>query len=185
MDDRSRVSGVTVGISAGLAVLLIAGVIIISLVFGSKAREQPAALPPPTRTGPVALVPVPAPSAGSPDCESLVRNLPATLQSGSTVLSKAPLAEPAPPASAAWTDQRSEPVVLRCGLDRPAELTPDTQKLRAITGVQWLPVEGENATTWYVVDRPVYVALTVPVDAGTGPLQDISTTIGKVLSRKP
>jgi hypothetical protein len=181
--DRSRVA---VGIAAGMAVLLIAGVIIISLVFGSKAREQAAAAPPrPTRTGPVALVPVPAPAAGSPDCDVLVRNLPATLQSGSTVLSKALLAEPAPPATAAWTDQRTDPVILRCGLDRPAELTPDTQNLRAITGVQWLPVEGDSATTWFVVDRPVYVALTVPADAGTGPLQDISTTIGKILPRKP
>jgi Protein of unknown function (DUF3515) len=177
--DRPRVV-----IAAGLAVLLIAGVIIVSLVFGSREGDQAASPPPPARTGPVALVPVPAPSAGSADCDSLVRNLPATLQSGSTVLSKATLAEPAPPASAAWTDQRTEPVVLRCGLDRPAELTPTTNT-RAVSGVQWLPVEGAESTTWFVVDRTVYVALTVPATAGTGPLQDISDLVGKVLPRKP
>lgn len=75
-------------------------------------------------------------------------------------------------------------MVLRCGLDRPAELTPDTQALRAVTGVQWLPVESESSTTWFVVDRPVYVALTVPNEAGTGPLQEISALIGRTLARK-
>jgi hypothetical protein len=176
--DRPRVV-----VAAGLAVLLIAGVIIVSLVFGSREQDQASAPPSPTRTGPVALVPVPAPSAGSADCDSLLRKLPATLQSGSTVLSKAALAEPAPPATAAWTDQRSDPVVLRCGLDRPAELTPTTQT-RAVSGVQWLPVDGAESTTWYLVDRPVYVAVTVPATAGTGPLQDLSDLIGKTLPRR-
>ncbi|MET0234346.1 MAG: DUF3515 domain-containing protein [Kibdelosporangium sp.] len=171
--DRPRVL-----IAAGLAVLLLAGVIIASLVFGS--REQTAEPSPPTRTGPVALVPVPAPAADSADCGTLLSNLPATLQSGSTVLAKAQLAEPAPPASAAWTDQRSDPVVLRCGLEKPAELTATTQT-RAIDGVQWLPVEGELSTTWYLVGRAVYVAVTVPASAGTGPLQDISTLVNRNL----
>jgi hypothetical protein len=174
--DRPRVL-----IAAGLAVLLLAGVIIASLVFGS--REQTAEPSPPARTGPVALVPVPAPAADSADCGTLLKNLPASLQSGSTVLAKAPLAEPAPPASAAWTDQRSDPVVLRCGLDKPAEFTSLTNT-RAIDGVQWLPVEGEQSTTWYLVDRPVYVAVTVPASAGTGPLQDISALIGRTLPRR-
>jgi hypothetical protein len=114
----------------------------------------------------------------------LLKNLPASLQSGSTVLAKAQLAEPAPPAAAAWTDQRSDPVVLRCGLEKPAEFTSLTNT-RAVDGVQWLPVEGEQSTTWYLVDRTVYVAVTVPASAGTGPLQDLSALIGKTLPRKP
>jgi Protein of unknown function (DUF3515) len=175
--DRPRVV-----IAAVLAVLLLAGVIITSLVFGS--REQAAEPPPPTRTGPVALVPVPAPAAGSPDCGTLLENLPATLQSGSTVLSRAQLAEPAPPASVAWTDQRTDPVVLRCGLDKPAELTPSTDKLRAVDGVSWLAIDGTDATTWYLVDRAVYVAVTVPASAGTGPLQDITALIGRTMPKK-
>jgi hypothetical protein len=168
-------------VSAVLAVLLLAGVIIASLVFGS--REQTAGPPPPTRTGPVALVPVPAPAAGSPDCAALLEKLPATLQSGSTVLTRAQLAEPAPPASVAWTDQRSDPVVLRCGLDKPAELTPTTN-LRAVDGVAWLAIDGEQSTTWYLADRAVYVAVTVPVTAGTGPLQDISALIGRTMRKQ-
>ncbi|MFC0109110.1 DUF3515 domain-containing protein [Kibdelosporangium aridum] len=180
--DRTRVV-----IATGLAGLLVAGVIIVSLVFGSGDDQtaEPAVPPAPLRTGPVALVPVPAPNAGSADCTTLVQKLPATLQSGSTTLTKAALAEPAPPASAAWTDQRSDPVVLRCGLDKPAELTSTTQNLRAIDGVAWLPLDSETATTWYLADRPVYVALTIPRGAGTGPLQDISSLIGKTLPKKP
>jgi hypothetical protein len=169
--DRPRVV-----VAAGLAVLLIAGVIIASLVFGSRGQST---APP----RPVALVAVPAPSAGSPDCAGLIRDLPANMQSGSTVLARAQLAEPAPPAAAAWAAENVEPVVLRCGLDRPAELTPTTQT-RAVSGVQWLPIEGQGATTWYTVDRAVFVALTVPATAGTGPLQEISALIAK-LPRKP
>jgi hypothetical protein len=74
--------------------------------------------------------------------------------------------------------------VLRCGLARPGELTP-TSALREISGVRWLPVEGAVATTWYVVDRPVYVALTVPAGSGTGPLQDVSTTVDRTLPTRP
>jgi hypothetical protein len=167
-----------------VAVLLIAGVIIVSLVFGSRERDQAAAPgEPPARTGPVALVPVPAPSAGSADCVTLIGKLPATLQSGSTVLSKATVAEPAPPAVAAWTDQRTDPVVLRCGLDRPAELTPTTQT-RAVNGVNWLPIDGPDATTWYLVDRSVYVAVTVPATTGTGPLQEISDLIARTVPKR-
>ena len=51
--------------------------------------------------------------------------------------------------------------------------------------MQWLPVPGEYSSTWYVVDRAVYVALTVPNSAGTGPLQQVSSTIGEKLSPQP
>ncbi|TCO57032.1 uncharacterized protein DUF3515 [Actinocrispum wychmicini] len=171
-------------VAAVAAVLLIVGVIIVSLVFGSRGRDRASPTPPdPTRTGPVALGPVIAPAAGSPECGTLLTKLPATLQSGSTVLAKVPLREPAPPATAAWADQRADPVVLRCGLDRPAELTPTTT-LRAVSGVSWLPVDGTDSTTWYLADRTVYVAVTIPATAGTGPLQDLSDLIGKTLPKK-
>jgi len=110
--------------------------------------------------------------------------LPARLPSGDTVLKRATLAEPAPPATAAWTDAKSDPVVLRCGLDRPAELTPTTQ-LRAVSGVAWLPEDGPEATTWYLADRNVYVALTIPATTGTGVIQDLSATIAHTLPKKP
>jgi len=75
-------------------------------------------------------------------------------------------------------------VVLRCGLDRPGDLAP-TSELRTVSEVEWLVLSAAGSATWYVVDRPVYVALTLPADAGTGPLQDISATVRDTLAKGP
>lgn len=131
---------------------------------------------------PLALVSVPAPQAGSADCAKLLAGIPATLTSNGKELSPRTLAEPAPKATVAWGDP--DPVVLRCGLERPPELTP-TSPLRMVNKVQWLQVEQGDSATWYAVDRPVYVALTVPVSAGTGPLQTISDAISAKLPVTP
>ncbi|MFI9009463.1 DUF3515 domain-containing protein [Actinosynnema sp. NPDC053489] len=163
----------------GLSALLVVGVAAVGL-FLDTGDEDPAA----DRTGPVALVPVPAPQAGSDGCTALLGALPAELVSNGAALPRRDLAAPAPAGAAAWADARHEPVVLRCGLDRPGDLTP-TSQLRVISDVQWLEVSEGGAATWYVVDRPVYVALTVPSDAGTGPLQDVSAVVRDVLAKGP
>ena len=106
------------------------------------------------------------------------------LPSGTDMLPRRELAAPAPLATVAWGDAKHDPVVLRCGLERPGELTP-TSQLRVISDVQWLQVPGSGSSTWFVVDRAVYVALTVPYDAGTGPLQDVSTTVRDLLPKQP
>jgi hypothetical protein len=178
-------SRVTLFVAAGLAAVLVLGVIIASRFVGgddaSAGTDQAASTtPPPRPTGPLALVAVDAPDAGNPSCATLVAALPATLPSNGRELGRLPLAEPAPPAAAAWAGDRGEPVVLRCGLGKPAELGP-TAALREISKVDWLPVEGDGATTWYTVDRPVYVALTIPADAGTGVVQEMSETIARTL----
>lgn len=182
-----------VRVAAVLVALLAAGVVVVGLVLsgdestdrtappGSATSSATSAAP---RTGPVALVPVEAPAARSTSCASLVKTLPKTLLDNGKPLRRLPIAEPAPPASAAWGGARGEPVVLRCGLGRPDELTP-TAQLREISGVRWLPVEGAGARTWYVVDRLVYVALTVPAGSGTGPLQDISRAVAGALDVRP
>jgi hypothetical protein len=171
-------SRTTVGIAVGLAVALIVGVIVAGQLLDSGPGEPAATptTPAAPRTGPLALVPVDAPDAGTPACATLLGALPTDLTSGSRTLRRLPLAEPAPPATMGWGDG-GDPVVLRCGLARPPELTPDAQ-LRQISGVRWLPVPGHGATTWYLVDLPVYAALTIPSDLGTGPLQEISEAVG-------
>ncbi|MEV1116600.1 DUF3515 domain-containing protein [Actinosynnema sp. NPDC049800] len=163
----------------GLTALLVAGVAAAGLFLGDDSAD-----PPPVHTGPVALVPVPAPEAGSDECKALLGALPAQLVSSGVTLPRRELAAPAPAGAVAWGDAHHEPVVLRCGLDRPGDLTP-TSALRLISDVQWLEVPEGGSATWYVVDRPVYVALTVPSDAGTGPLQDVSTTIRDTLAKGP
>lgn len=162
-------------VAVGLTALLVAGVVAAGLLLGGG--EEPTA-------GPVALVPVPAPKAESDECKALLGALPAELVSNGVPLPRRELASPAPAGALAWGDARREPVVLRCGLDRPRDLTP-ASGLRVISDVEWLEVSEGGSATWYVVDRPVYVALTVPSDAGTGPLQDVSAAIRDALAKGP
>jgi hypothetical protein len=174
------ISRTVLGIAVGLVGLLIVGVIVLARVVGSDPGSGPAASQTRTpSTGAVALVPVEAPQAGTAPCAGLIGALPAELTSGTTALRRLPLVQPAPPATVAWGDA-ANPVVLRCGLNQPPELTP-TAELRAISGVNWLPVEGDGATTWYLVNRAVYVALTVPAGTGTGVLQGVSEVAGRAL----
>ena len=168
--------------------LLVVGVVVVSRLLGSD-EPDPGTVPPsattaPPRTGPLALVAVDAPAAGSAECTRLTAALPGELPNADNPLRRLPLAEPAPRAAAAWGADRGEPVVLRCGLGKPAELTP-TASLRKVDDVQWLVVEGDGAMTWYVVDRAVYIALTVPAGTGTGPLQKISATVAENLAAAP
>jgi len=162
-------------IAAALASVLAVVVAVFGLASGASEQNQ-------DKSGPLALVPVPAPQAGSAQCTALIGAAPATLTSQGTTLPRRDLASPAPAGSLAWGEKN--PLVLRCGLDRPPELT-QTSPLRVINGVQWLEVLGEGASTWYVVDREIYAALTVPIDAGTGPLQEISTAINQKLPPQP
>jgi hypothetical protein len=180
-----HLSPVAIRVAVALVVLLAVGVVVASLVL--KSGDEPTTQGNPSTTaapltGPVALVDVDAPAARSASCVSLMKALPKTLPDSGKTLRRLPIAKPAPPSAAAWGGVRGEPVVLRCGLPRPRELTP-TSALREISGVRWLPIAGEGAATWVVVDRPVYVALTVPAGSGTGPLQEISAAAGTLPAR--
>lgn len=159
---------------------------IIALVAGRGTDGGPGdgtVLPAAGADSPLVLPAVPAPAAGSPECAALVAALPARLQSGPEQLDRRPLATPSPTGAAAWGVQHT--VVLRCGLDRPVELTP-TAGLLEVNGVRWLRLPGQDATsTWVAVDRPVYVALTLPDNSGTGPLQDVSNAIGATMAARP
>ena len=160
------------------ASLLVAALAVaVAVVALTKSSSETAA-----PNQPLALVSVPAPQAGSADCANLIAGVPSTLTSNGKELSPRTLAEPAPKATIAWGEP--DPVVLRCGLERPPDLTR-TSPLRVVNKVQWLQIEQGGSATWYAVDRPVYVALTVPASAGTGPLQTISDAIAAKLPVKP
>jgi hypothetical protein len=158
----------------------IAGVVVANSGSGATP-PAPSAIP---QTGPVAVVPVDAPRAGSPQCTALLGGLPATLANGPDPLRRQSLAAPAPAAAAAWRGSTGDPVVLRCGIERPPELTP-TSELLDVSGVRWLRVAGTDAATWYAVDRAVTVALTLPGDVNTGPIQDVSAAIGAAMPAIP
>ncbi|MEO3757205.1 DUF3515 domain-containing protein [Mycobacterium sp. B14F4] len=134
-------------------------------------------------TQPVPIAAVPAPKATSAECEGLTAALPADLGD----VPRAPLLDPAPAGAAAWrAGDGDEPIILRCGLDRPAEFVVGAP-LQAVDDVQWFRVAdgGGTRSTWYAVDRPVYVALTLPQDSGPTPIQQVSAAIATSLPARP
>jgi Protein of unknown function (DUF3515) len=157
-------------LAIGLPVLLAVVVATIALVSGGRAGRA---------EGPLALPAVPAPAADSADCRALIERLPDALGSAGTRLDRRVIAAPEPAGAAAWGSDQN-PVTLRCGLDRPAELTR-TARLLDVSGVRWLRLAGDGASSWVAVDRSVYIALTYGDAAGTGPLQDVSAAITAAL----
>lgn len=161
-----------------LPVALVVGV----LVAAYLAQRSPA-------LEPVALGPVPAPAAASEPCTALVAALPADLDG----LARAELADPAPPATVAWrsTDAgagATDPVVLRCGIERPTEFDR-ASPLVVVDGVSLLELPGAAAgipaTTYVVVDRGVYVGVTLPDGTGSGPLQQLADVVSAALPQQP
>lgn len=133
------------------------------------------------KTGPVVVAAVPAPASGSAGCSALLGALPDNLGDAA----KAELASPAPAGAAAWrASGTTEPLVLRCGIERPAEFD-QAAPLVVVNGVQWLQISGASAgidgTTWVAVDRGTYVGLTLPNGAGSAALQDASNVIKTVM----
>ncbi|WP_067669679.1 DUF3515 domain-containing protein [Nocardia miyunensis] len=160
------------------AVALPVVLIVVVLAIAVFARQHP------TRE-PLALGSVPQPQATGQVCTTLLPALPSSL-GGYT---KADLAQPAPPGTVGWQlPDGGDPIVLRCGLDRPAEFV-QSAALQVINGVNWFevrdPTSGVTSGTWYVVDRGTYIAVTMPDKAGPTPLQDISNAVSKVLPARP
>jgi hypothetical protein len=166
-----------------LAGVLVLGIGIAGIVLGTGNTGPTAGPRPAPVTGPVPLVPVAAPQAGSAQCAALDTALPATLANGNAPLHRRPLVAPAPQAAAAW-GAGDTPVVLRCGIERPPELT-STSELLDVSGVRWFQVTGNGTATWYAVDRAAVVALTLPDGLNTGPIQDVSTAISATMPAVP
>jgi hypothetical protein len=143
------------------------------------ADDAPALRQAAPETGPLALVPTDDPDAASPQCAALLAALPPALPSDGGPLPSRPLADPAPAGARAWAAAPG-PAVLRCGLTRPAELAPDSALL-AVNGVQWLRLDdampNPETVSYVAVDRPVYVLLTTPTAAGSGPLQAVADAV--------
>ena len=157
-----------------LPLLLLLAATVLGLTHGQ--RPQPGPGPGAGESRPLALPPVEAPDAAAPACAALLAALPGELSRDAGTLPRRPLAEPSPPATVAWGTPRYGPVVLRCGLPRPAELVPGAS-IVAVDGVNWLTLSADDRDTFITADRPVYVALTVPRGLGSAPVQAVSDTL--------
>jgi hypothetical protein len=156
-----------------IAAIVVAASAIIGVLVVAVLRQAP-----PAQQN-VAIASVPAPRADSAECRTLLDALPGQLGE----YRRAPAAEPAPPRAAAWTAD-GEPVILRCGLDRPSEFVVGSP-LQVVNAVQWFELSDQGRSTWFAVDRAVYVALTLPQGSGPTPIQEISDVIAKSLPAKP
>ncbi len=158
------IAAVAVAVAAIIAVLVIAAV-----------RQLPEQLQP------VPIPSIPAPRAESHECGALMAALPESLGD----YRRAPAVEPAPAGVAAWqAAPDAEPVILRCGLERPAEFVVGAP-IQVVDAVQWFEVTDEGRSTWFAVDRGVYIALTLPGGSGPTPIQEISDVIARTLPAEP
>jgi hypothetical protein len=133
------------------------------------------------RTTPAVIAAVPAPQAQDPACRKLTDALPQRLGD----YNRAQVVQPAPVGAAAWQPaDAGDPVVLRCGLERPADFVVGSP-IQMVDRVQWFEVSQDQRSTWYTVDREVYVALTLPQGSGPTPIQQLSELIDRLMPARP
>jgi hypothetical protein len=165
-----------VALIAALVLAVAAVGVVLAIAATRRAPQQPVAIPA-----------VPAPQADDPACRALLGALPQRLGD----YERMPVAQPAPAGAAAWrAGHGTAPVVLRCGLDRPADFVVGSP-IQVVDRVQWFQVTDTQSggeaghSTWYTVDRPVYVALTLPPGSGPTPVQQLSEMIDHTMAAVP
>jgi hypothetical protein len=157
-----------------IAAIAVAVAAVIAVLVFAAVRQLPEQLQP------VPIVPVPAPQADSPQCSALMAALPDQLGGY-----RRAVVDTTATGVAAWqTAPDAEPVILRCGLDRPAEFVVGAP-IQVVEPVQWFELTDADRSTWFAVDRPVYIALTLPTGSGPTPIQEISEAISQAMPAKP
>jgi hypothetical protein len=153
------------------ALVLAVGVVVVVLAIAATRKH----------TAPAVVAAVPAPHAQDAACQKLVDALPQRLGD----YNRAALAQPAPAGAAAWQPAGTgDPVVLRCGLERPTDFVIGSP-LQQVDKVQWFQVSQDQRSTWYAVDRGIYVALTLPPGSGPTPIQQLSELIDRIMPARP
>ncbi|MGY1987380.1 DUF3515 domain-containing protein [Blastococcus sp. SYSU DS0669] len=73
------------------------------------------------------------------------------------------------------------PVVLTCGVERPAGWTVGASAIQ-INGVQWhVDTSDPEATVWTAVDRPVYVEVRLPPGVDSAPVTALTVPLAEAL----
>jgi hypothetical protein len=126
--------------------------------------------------GPVTVAAPPSSAAAARGCPAVISHLPVVLAGR-----RSRPAQSASPYVAAWGDP---PIVLRCGVPRPAAFVR-TSTLTVVNGVQWLPEQRPGAVLWTAVDREVYVEVTVPAASSGDAVVDLSAALTQALPAHP
>jgi hypothetical protein len=177
---RRRAAVVATAVAAPVAVLLV-------LLFNRPALRSAGETPtgaasgstaaPHTALPPVRVQPPPESAQAQRSCPGLVAALPLRLGD----LAARPV-ESSSPSVLAWGEP---PVVLRCGVPRPAGFVAGAPNVIGVNGVTWfVDPRGERAV-WTVVDRAVYIEATVPIGYASTPIPDLSDAVTSVLRPVP
>jgi hypothetical protein len=126
--------------------------------------------PPP----PITVSAPPAAAAAQAPCAQVLSALPVQL---GPLTPRVVHTRPDSPNVVAWGDPA---VVLRCGVARPAAFVP-TSDVYNIGNVYWLAVKQKGATVWTVIDRAVYVEVTIPEKQAFQPLPLLGKAIASEL----
>lgn len=130
-------------------------------------------------TGPV-VVPLPGPApTDAARCASVYARLPAKVGAHSRRDVK-----PRSEFTAAWGNP---PVVLTCGVPRPVGLRGSQTAPLGINGVAWLERAGKAAVDYTVVDRGVFLRVTIPqaYRGQSSILIDLSNAVSAALPVRP
>jgi len=153
-------------------------VLVVLLVLANLRDEEPddspAEVSGPSTTAradlPVLEVPVPPPTPETDAaCPRFMADLPIELagERSRPVRSDTPYAY-------AWGEP---PIVLRCGVDRPADFVRDSPVFD-INGVTWFVDDTDpDEYVYTAVDRPVYVEITVPSTIDSAPVVVLSDLV--------
>ena len=160
-----------------IAALVVAVATVAGILVFAAARRTP--------QQPVVIPAAPAPQATSSACQALTAGLPPRLGD----YQRTAVAPPVPDGASAWRSATdSEPIIVRCGLERPEDFVVGTP-IQMVDRVQWFRATADAAqpgrSTWYTVDRAVYVALTLPAGSGPTPIQDLSSVIDRTMPAQP
>jgi len=106
-------------------------------------------------------------------CRSMMARLPDTLYEQERIR-----VEPDSKLVAAWG---SPTIAVRCGVERPAGLRPDSQLL-SVNDIAWLPEPADAPTLFTAVGREAYVELTLP--ATYSPAAEALTTLSALIDQE-
>ncbi len=154
--------------------------VLLALAFTAGRAPKTSTSATSTPAAPITVAASSLPAAAQSPCEKVSEKLPITLNG------LAPRAVYGPPFVVAWGDPS---VLYRCGVARPARLTPGSGDEVIDTGtgagrtVEWFPVKGKDQTVWTSIDRSVYIEVTVPAGLQGGEI--ISALSGYIASALP
>jgi hypothetical protein len=112
----------------------------------------------------------PTTKGSSVDCKGLLSDLPPSVAAQPRRMVEDQLA-------GAWGDP---PIVLRCGVEKPASLKP-TSQCHEVNGVGWLAERESDGWLFTTIGRKLYVSLEVPSDyePAADALADVADLVGR------